>query len=301
MAIVIVSVHSTVSESALAASSTSPVLTSTAGADLVTAAISAEVAPTTTLERARAAWDSGSFDVSEALYMEAISRGGLKRNELVDALVRIGASRCVIGRKKEAIESFRRAASIDPAFQLPPDAGKKIVAVVEKVRGDFASASPVALALAVPSSTRDNQAFVATAQLTGTNATLVARIRLDVRDGTGIVVFSETASLSSDVRFHVQPHTTWEGRLDASSSALDAHDNIVAEVTASLAVEKSERAAPSARNANGPTTSKKPGFWARSWPFIAGGAAALAGGIALVVMARPSDDVAITTIRVSPR
>ena len=42
--------------------------------------------------RAKAAWDNGDFDLAPSLYQAAITAGGLKRADVIDAYVRIGAA-----------------------------------------------------------------------------------------------------------------------------------------------------------------------------------------------------------------
>src|SRR5206468_3366572 len=49
------------------------------------------------LRQARAAWDKNALDTAEPLYREAIERGGLAPDEILEGYVRIGAARAVAG------------------------------------------------------------------------------------------------------------------------------------------------------------------------------------------------------------
>ena len=77
------------------------------------------------LERARAAWEGGDFDLVAGLYSDALIAGGLTHGEVVSAYARMGAALAVTGKTRQALAALRTAALLDPDFTLPGEAGKK--------------------------------------------------------------------------------------------------------------------------------------------------------------------------------
>jgi len=268
--------------------------------------------PSSTLVRARACWDRGEFDIAETLYNEAIERGGLERAELLDAYVRLGASRAVMGKRDMALAAFRKAAFVEPKFATPPEAGKKVAALADKARREEEKIGSIQLRVSAPSTAPAAQTFRVETTLDATHAAVIAKIGLDVREPVSGAEHRATAPAATDVVFDVP------GRLAVSEStlvvrafALDAHENRLAvaeqrvRVEAAPAGASTRIAAPAValRPVPPPTDADKGtgGFWSSPWPYVLGGAALAAGGAALWIGTRPSEDVSLGTVRVTAR
>jgi len=271
-----------------------------------------------TLTRARAAWDRGEFDSAEPLYKEALDRGGLSPSETLDATVHLGASRAVLNKKKGALSAFRQAALLDPRFKVPSEAGRKAVQLANQARREEAKIGPYVLRTEVPETVPANKAFRVTASLDATHAALVTKMAVLAREPITDKSFEKSDAASTSVSFEI-PATVAAGdqtvtvRLDA----FDARDNRVVSVEKKVKVDPAPAEPPAvavpttspANNAQAKTApdwakpipepkkdkddSKKGGFWASPWPYVIGGVALAAGGAALYVATRPTDDVAV--------
>src|SRR2546422_9982216 len=73
------------------------------------------------LRQARAAWEKNSLADSETLYREAIERGGLAPDEVLEGYIRIGAARASIGKKDQAVAAFRAASILDAELPVPSE------------------------------------------------------------------------------------------------------------------------------------------------------------------------------------
>src|SRR5690606_24618544 len=55
------------------------------------------------LKQARAAWDRGALDTAEPLYREALEKGGLAPDEVLEGYVRLGSIRAARGKRDSAV------------------------------------------------------------------------------------------------------------------------------------------------------------------------------------------------------
>jgi hypothetical protein len=275
-----------------------------------------------TLSRARAAWDRGEFDTAEPLYKEALDRGGLAPKDTLECYVRLGAARAVLGRKHDALIAFRQAALLDPRFVVPTDAGRKAVTYATQARKEQTKIGPFVLRADAPDSVPANKPFRVMASIDGTHAALITKIGVVAKEPVSDKSFEKSDPAATSVTFEV-PATIAAGdqTLTVRVDALDPHDNRLVSVEKKVKVGPAppEPAAPVAAagvgaKASGGTqaktaqdwskpipepakdkdTSKKSGgFWSTPWPYVIGGVALAAGGAAVYLGTRPTDDVAV--------
>lgn len=283
-----------------------------------------------TLTRARAAWDRGEFDVADTLYKEAVERGGLERADLLDAYVHMGACRAVLGRRAQATAAFRSAAVIDPKFATPAEVGKKTVAIAERARRDEAKNGLLDLSLAVPKSTPADRAMRVDAALDSAHMSAVAKVGVDARDPVSGASFASAQAPASEMRFELPARlSVGDATLVVRAYALDGHDNKLAVVEQRTRIEaaavapvvsvtnvakieptRATASAPLAvskggenvvANDTGASHPSQHGFWSSPWPYLVGSLALAAGGAALYIGTRPTDDVTIGAVRVQAR
>lgn len=280
-------------------------------------------ATSSTLVRARAAWDRGEFDVADTLYKEAVERGGLERADLLDAYVHMGACRAVLGRRGQAVAAFRSAAALDPKFMTPAEVGKKASTLAERARRDEAKGPPLKLTMTAPSTAAAGAEIRVDATIDASHAPGVSKVALDAREPATGASFSATQVPSTEMHFELPTRlATADATLSLRVSALDAHDNKLASVeqktridAAPPAVAKATAKAPAsvaglsfhATPSQAPSSDDRAapqaggGFWSSPWTYLVGGVALAAGGAALYLGTRPSDDVTVGAVRVQAR
>jgi hypothetical protein len=282
----------------------------------------APVAPgTAALERARAAWEKGDFDVAEPLYREAIETGGLAPADVLEAYVHLGASRAVLGKKPGALSAFKTAALIDPHFVVPPEAGKRAVLAATRARAQVARIGKLSLQADIPSELSTGESAQIDATFDAGHSGFAAKIALFVRDPLSGKTYGDTQDATTSVHFKVPssfalPSATLLLRVDA----LDEHQNRLASVEGKSRVRAALPApavalfgaaggagagalvSPNLLATGGPKDSgketKKGGFWSTAWPYVIGGAALAAGGAAIYFATRSTDDVNVGAVRV---
>jgi hypothetical protein len=275
-----------------------------------------------TLGRAKEAWDGGEFDRSEPLYREALDRGGLTASETLDCYVHLGAARAVMGRKSSALGAFRQAALLDPRFVVPPEAGKKANTLANQARRAEAKVGPFQLRTDVPESAPANKPFKVAATVDATHAALISKVGISARDPTSDKGFEKSEPAATSVSWEVpatvaQPNATVSVRVDA----LDGHDNRLVSIEKRVRIEAATEPAPVAvvaapvPNPNAwaktppPANDEKKedepkkggGFWTSPWPYVIGGAVLAAGGAAVYLGTRPTDDVTVGAASVRVR
>ncbi len=264
------------------------------------------------LARARAAWDRGEYDTAEPLYRQAIELGGLGPGEVLDAYVRLGACRAVLGKHESALAAFKAAALINGQFVVPPEAGRRTVQMAERARRAEAQAGAIDLHADIPQSLEAGQAASVEARLDPSHASVATKIAVAARDPTTGKSYEEADDAAPTVHFNLPgslalPSAILVVRVDA----LDKHGNrlasveqrvqVRAAVVAAVPVVATHAASSALRGAEDkhPTTKKSHGFWASAWPYVIGGAALAAGGAAVYFATRPGDDVNVGAVRVN--
>ncbi len=247
-----------------------------------TLAVSAVAAPgTASLARARQAWEDGEMGDAEHAYEEAIERGGLDRASTLECYVHLGAARSVVGNKNGALAAFRMAILIDDAFTVPPEAGKKAIAMAESARRQPNRVGSLHLALSVPGDAPSGEAFAVNVMLDAAQAALITRLSLHVKDVTTAKKYDYEEPAGSVVHFRVPASMTLPGAsLKIEVDALDAHDNQLAIAEEHVTVRPTPIAELGGR-AHPDRDELRPhgsGFWSTAWPWVIGGVALAAGG-----------------------
>jgi hypothetical protein len=259
------------------------------------------------LDRARAAWDKGDFDVSEPLYSEAITAGGLAPDDFLEAQVHLGSARAVQGKKAAALAAFKDAAVLDPRFSVPTEAGKRAMALADQARRLVAGAAPLMLHAEIPEHLDPGAPASVEVTLDADHAVAVpgSRIGVYAHDPLGGRSHVESVPAARTARFELPgrlflPSATVHVRVDW----LDRHANRLATTEEQIHVYPLPMADMPAglagSRAHGPAhgDGKHGGFWHTAWPYILGGAALAAGGAAVYFATRSSDDVDVTGVRV---
>jgi hypothetical protein len=262
------------------------------------------------LERARSAWDKGDFDVAEPLYAEAVDKGGLAPADVLEAYVHLGSARAVLGKKAGAVAAFKAAALLDPAFRVPPDAGKRATSAADQARRATRT-GPLVLQVDIPDHVAANGTPSVDVSLDPAHAALPgSRIGVAARGEGGVAGAPYVESVRSSRTAHFDlppslsvPSTTLRVRVDL----LDPHANRLASAEQRVHVQPLPNTAalaplPLPVAGSGAATAHDDGkhrdFWHTPWPYILGGAALAAGGVAIYFATRPPNDVNVTGVHV---
>jgi hypothetical protein len=257
------------------------------------------------MQRARSAWDGGDFDLAPALYKNALSVGGLHRADVLDAYVRMGSAYAIVGKKGPSLTAFRRAALLDPTFAIPPEAGKKATALAERARRDQRRVGALALSAQTPDEVKSGESFAVDVALAPSRASIIDSIHLHVRDALAGRSFEQGAAPDSRVHFDVPVRMTLpDASLLVRVEVVDAADNELVSFEKHVHVQPAMPAplpaglAALRSHPEGGSHHSGGGFWNTAWPYVIGGAALAAGGVALYVGTRPTADVNVAAVRV---
>jgi hypothetical protein len=258
------------------------------------------------LGRARLSWEKGDYDVAEPLYAEAIEAGGLAPPDVLEAYVHLGAARAVLGKQPGALAAFKAAAVLDAGFTVPPEAGKKAVTLADHARKLEANMGTISLQAVVPAEADPGKPIPVDVTLDAAHASVSgSKLGLYARDGLGGRVHTESVRASSRAHFDLPaelalPSATLRIRVDW----LDAHANRLATAEEQLHVHPLTAgstpliATTQPREDHELAPAPPHGFWHTAWPYVLGGVALAAGGIATYFAVRPADDVNVTGVRV---
>ena len=264
----------------------------------------------TDLSRARDAWSNADYEQVPSLFRKAIETGGLAKADVVDAYVRTGAALAIAGKKSPAIAAFRKAALLDPDFQLPPEAGKKALALAATARKQQARAGVLVLDVEAPAQVDVGTVVGVDVSVSPENAPLLSAIALAAHDSLAGKTYEHRSTAASQVHFEIPARMALpSATLVVHVRASDTHDNELATiekrvhvaaaipVVAASPLDILAPAAPAVSPRRDEPASSG-GFWHSPWPYIIGGAALAAGGAALYFGTRSTDDVNISSTRV---
>lgn len=252
------------------------------------------------LQRAREAWDGGDFDLAPGLYQRALDAGSLRRADVVEAYVRIGSALAVAGKTRQALVALRQAALLDPSFTVPPEAGKRAVALAEKARRAQRRVGSLALSAQIPDEVPSGAAFAVEVTLAPGHSPAVDSVGIVVRDSLAGRSFQLDSPPDANLHFDVPLRMTLpDASLAVRVQALDAHNNELVSAEKHVHVAKPIVAPSPALAALGSVRPSRArdhaassgGFWTTAWPYIIGGAALAAGGAAVYFASRPTDEV----------
>ncbi|HEY3819794.1 MAG TPA: hypothetical protein VGL81_21660 [Polyangiaceae bacterium] len=260
------------------------------------------------LQRAREAWDGGDFDLAPGLYQRAIDAGSLRRADVLEAYVRMGSALAVSGKTRLALTALKQAALLDPVFTVPPEAGKKAMAVAERARKAQRRVGALAVTAQVPDEVPSGASFAVEVTLAPGHSFLVDSVGLVVRDSLAARTFQQDSPPDANLHFEVPLRMTLpDATLVVHVQAVDAHNNELVSSEKRVHVARPVVAPSAALAALGPlhgersrdrTHTSSGGFWTTAWPYIIGGAALAAGGAAVYFASRPTDDVNVGAARV---
>jgi len=258
-------------------------------------------------KRGKAAWAAGDMGAAEAFYREAIAKGGLAPDEVLESYVRLGTARLLLGRKEQALAAFKAAAVIDNAFSVPAEGGPKAETLATIAKKDMAQVGTLVLGLSSPSKVRANEPFRVRAKVDDTHSRVLTRLGLSVRDGsTGKEIYL-SAKPGAIVELEVPAKVVLPGStLVLRVDALDSHDNRLAsaENRVEIAGNKAVVAAPPPKGPAGADAGTKKeggGFFSSPWPYIVGGVLLAGAGATLIILTRPTDDVTVGPVSVRAR
>jgi hypothetical protein len=270
------------------------------------------------LRQARAAWDKGSLDTAEPLYREALEKGGLAPDEVLEGYVRLGSIRASNNKKDQAIAAFRAASILDSTFAVPSEAGPKGPALAARAKKDTAKIGSIQLSLKGPKEASSGKSFTVTATLDSAHVPIVSKMGLVARDGTSGKEVVAEAKASESVEFEVASDITMpNASILVRVDALDKNGNrlataeervrvpegkaVVAAVAPPPSSESSSSGASSAPPAGDTGVRKGGSFWSTPWPYVIGGVALAGAGAAVYFGTRPSDEVSVGGATVRPR
>lgn len=258
-------------------------------------------AGTEPLARARVAWERREFARADAEARGALERGGLAREETVEAYVLRGSALTELRRRGAAIDAFRHAAMLDQHFEIPRNASKGVKYVAEAMRKEKAKVGSIALRLETPDLVRAGRPFGVVAAIDDPHVPMVARVRLLVKDSLSGKSYETDAAAAGEVGFEVPTQVTLPGAtLLVRVQAEDTHKNRLADAEQRVRVEVATSATPEHRvekeTLRAPEKSKTPsggGFWSTAWPYVIGTLVLGGAGTGVYLYVRPATAVAI--------
>ncbi|MBK8215553.1 MAG: hypothetical protein IPK71_17620 [Myxococcales bacterium] len=257
-------------------------------------------------KKGKAAWSAGDMGGAEVFYREAIAKGGLAPDEVLEAYVRLGTARLLLGRKEQALAAYKAAAVIDNAFSVPSEGGPKAETLATIAKKEMSAVGTLVLGLSAPSSVKGGKAFRVRAKIDDTHSRVLTRLGLSTKDGSGKELYL-SAKPAPVVEFEVPAESVVPGgTLVVRVDALDSHDNRLAsaesrvEVTGTkpVVVAKGPEGTPAK-----PAPQKKEGggFFSSPWTYIVGGALLAGAGATVFILTRPGDDVTVGAVSVRAR
>ncbi len=272
------------------------------------------------LRQARAAWERGSFVTAEPLYREAIEKGGLAPDELLEGYVRLGSMRAAAGKKDQAVAAFRAAAILDASFSVPTEAGPKGSTLAAQAKKDTEKFGSIKLTLEAPKEAPAGKPVKVTAHLDSAHLKIVSRIGIVARDGTTAKEFTRETKPEDATDFEIPSDLTLpNASLAVRVDALDRQGNRLASaedrvrVTGELApvgAGASTGGATAAGATGGKETTTSPpdesprkggSFWSSPWPYLIGGVAIAGAGAAVYFGTRPIETVAVGQVGVGTK
>ncbi len=268
------------------------------------------------LNSARKQWDKGALEQAEPLYKEALEKGGLAPNEVLEGYVRLGSIRAALGKKDQAVAAFRAASILDSTFGVPSEAGSRGASLAEKAKRDTAKIGSIQLALQVPKEAQPGKSFKVTATLDKGHMPIVNKIGLTAKDGTTGKEVTLDAKPDESVEFEIGSEVTLPGAsILVHIDALDSHQNRLASAEERVKVPDKEEKGVVMGPSNGdgpkrgpgadttpsrgdPAIRKGGGFWSSPWPYVIGGLAVAGAGTAIYFGTKPSENVSVGQVGV---
>lgn len=253
-----------------------------------------------TFEAANAAWERGAQAEAGLAYEKAIEAGGLGPVEVVIAYTRVGLTRAVAGKRDLALSAFRTASTIDPAFELPPDASPRAKPLYEQARKEAASRARLAAKVSAPDRVAQGKVFVIKTELGDEAAAYIDKVEVDVLDTLAkkSCQTSNQPVAEAALTFEVASKCATAGTtLVAQVRLLDAKGNrwVTQDVRIAVAAAEVDKRAPVGAPADDDAPPKKEskGFFSSPWPYVIGGGLLVAGGVSTFLLVRGSDRTSV--------
>ncbi len=270
------------------------------------------------LRQARSAWERGALDVAESLYREALEKGGLAPNEVLEGYVRLGSIRAQAGKKEQAIAAFRAASILDSNFAVPSEAGSKGPALADRAKRDTAKIGTIQLALTAPKEATAGKPFKVTATLDKPHLAIVTKVAMTAKDGTTGKEVTLDVEKGESMEAEVPSEVTLPGAsIVVRVDALDARQNRLASAEERVRVPEAgatpvaTAAKPSSSSASpspayfppggDPNVRKGGTFFSTPWPYVIGGVALAGAGAAIYFGTRPPAEVSVGQVGVQTR
>jgi hypothetical protein len=274
---------------------------------------------TAAFQRAVDAWNEKAFDLVPGLFQDALDAGGLDKAAVVDAYARIGAASAILHGTHAGLPAFRKAALLDPEFKLPPEAGKKALALAEQARREQAHFGSLGVTVEAADEVGAAASIPVDVSLTLPRNPLVDTVSVEARDPLTAHVWTQARAPAEGLHFEIPARMTLpDASIVVSVEVRDVHKNQLATVEkrVHVAAPPPAPAAPppppappllivatEPRGQNHDETSpvhpNKGGFWSSAWPWVFGVAALAAGGAVAYYTLRPTDQVTVSGAHVN--
>jgi hypothetical protein len=273
-----------------------------------------------TLQRALDAWNERAYDLVPALFQEALEAGGLKKADVVDAYARMGAAIAILHGSHAALPALRKAALLDPEFKLPPDAGKKALALAEQARREQAHFGSLSVTAETAAEVGVAASIPVDVSLPLPRSPLVDTVSVEARDPLTAHTWSQSRAPAEGLHFEIPSRMTLpDASIVIVIEARDAHRNQLASVEKHVHVAAPPPAPaastpppappplivvatgprPQIHDETPPVHPNKGGFWSTAWPYVLGVTALAAGGAVAYYTLRPTDQVTVSGAHVN--
>lgn len=249
----------------------------------------------TFLAQAAEKWEQGAITDAAPLYEKALSQGGMFPPDVVLAHARIGTVHAASGKREAALNAFRVAAVIDPAFQLPAESGPVAKKLYEEARKQAQKqGGKLEISVEAPERVDAQKGFTVVAKLPEAFAPVVDKVGVEVRDtATQKPGWKADQAATAQVTFDVPAkHVPGGTTLIVRVSALDGSGNRWALADAKVRVKEGKPevvvADPPPEKDEKDKPTKKGGFFSGPWPYAIAGAIVLAGVVGYAATRSPS-------------
>jgi hypothetical protein len=246
---------------------------------------------TPAFEAANAAWEKGAFPEASLGYEKAIDAGGLGPIEVVIAYTRVGIARAAAGKRDLALSAFRTASTIDPAFELPPDASPRARPLYEQACKEAATRARLAVKVAAPDRVADGRVFTLKTEVADEAAAYIDKVEVDVFDTLSKrTCQTGSQAVAEALTFEIAGKCATGGStLVVQVRLLDSKGNrwVTQDVRVTVAASEVEKRPAGPGDESAP---KKPTtFFGGPWPYVIGGGLLLAGGVSTFLLVRGND------------
>ena len=188
------------------------------------------------LTRGIQAFEAGQYKQAEALFDNALTRGGLSRAATLTAYVDLGVTLVVLGKADGAERAFEQAALIDPKFVVPPHSGPRAAKIADQARKKQEAIGAYHFDVGAPGDVKPGETFKVTTEMAEEQAGLVSLVRVAATEPGG-KTFDTVEAAAAHVVVEVPGDVAQSGATIALRlELLDSHDNRLAIVEKTVKV-----------------------------------------------------------------